>query len=845
MQFLLLALASPAAASCPYEPVRDDSASPSIAEGTVVVHFTNLHDGVTPTVSIDGWAGRPDGKLRFRSVCTHPTATYTVRARFDIDDDADGHSDRSEVWKRTVKVITGDTTRVKFDADVIAPIPPEWEGWPVDYYQAEQRWREPGKIKRPVVTRLWTMGPVRGLDMGADLEDPARTLQDLDRQIRGSSPATSRQQLGLGVLHFRRAEAAYWLAYAAWERAGWPDPGPLHDYSAAIPALELAAGDGDPTLAAEATYLLGRIYAANDAVQTDASRAVREFEEIARGFPESPFAREANERLGEDRHDRARAALEPEAARLRREAIQFYSVAAATAQRDGTPWARYNLGRLSFELADYDAAIEQLVDALPAAPRPRSLTLFPETVQYLAASVLGLAQGSGAPALDVALEALAGQHDAWWFSSVLEVLALEEAGALRPTSATAIYTWLYTAGPLGPRAPLYQSRLLELGEAEGTLGARAAEARAELVALTAPRSEWRGANLRNTGAIERAEGLATSALDRHVSEAFAAGEYAAVLASLDELFERSPALHDSDRLYMYSRAAEVLGRDGAAEEAAAQALARARMQGADPSDLCFLALHYSQILGRGLEHDYGRLDALPFGTDAPREGVIPLGERHQAFVASVDTIWAECRDLASAEFRGDDLFPVAAAVLTAHGRYSAAREWYDRALTRSHLGADVLLDIQRRYVATFESEGDSAAAQAARERFESAEVEVRSRVSAGSAYVDAEQGENDGSTIARVLRSDPALRRCREIAASRKHVLTGRTTLAFTVLNGGVRDARVVSDTTGDAGWQECARKAVSAARFPGEISAEVSEFPFVFDGPRLVSDQPSPEPAP
>ena len=69
---------------------------------------------------------------------------------------------------------------------------------------------------------------------------------------------------------------------------------------------------------------------------------------------------------------------------------------------------------------------------------------------------------------------------------------------------------------------------------------------------------------------------------------------------------------------------------------------------------------------------------------------------------------------------------------------------------------------------------------------------------------------------------------CHGVAKTRYSRVSGRVELAWTVSEGGVKDVRIVSNTTGDELMAACVLSKVSTMSFPEEIEQDVRH-PFVF----------------
>ena len=69
---------------------------------------------------------------------------------------------------------------------------------------------------------------------------------------------------------------------------------------------------------------------------------------------------------------------------------------------------------------------------------------------------------------------------------------------------------------------------------------------------------------------------------------------------------------------------------------------------------------------------------------------------------------------------------------------------------------------------------------------------------------------------------------CHGVAKTRYSRVSGRVELAWTVSEGGVKDVRIVSNTTGDELMAACVLSKVSTMSFPKEIEQDVRH-PFVF----------------
>lgn len=90
--------------------------------------------------------------------------------------------------------------------------------------------------------------------------------------------------------------------------------------------------------------------------------------------------------------------------------------------------------------------------------------------------------------------------------------------------------------------------------------------------------------------------------------------------------------------------------------------------------------------------------------------------------------------------------------------------------------------------------------------------------------------EADSATISAVVRkSQGRMQSCLETSLLQRPNLTGRVALGWSIVDGRVTDVRVVSNDTGEDALAVCMGKVVLLLRFPADLTAEVAEFPWVF----------------
>lgn len=92
--------------------------------------------------------------------------------------------------------------------------------------------------------------------------------------------------------------------------------------------------------------------------------------------------------------------------------------------------------------------------------------------------------------------------------------------------------------------------------------------------------------------------------------------------------------------------------------------------------------------------------------------------------------------------------------------------------------------------------------------------------------------EGDPADIASVVRKHQGrVTTCVEQSLKSNPGLSGRVSLGWTVVDGGVTEAHVVQNQTGDAALGACFERAVRGLRFGAGVNAEVAEFPWIVSG--------------
>ncbi|MFZ5475781.1 MAG: AgmX/PglI C-terminal domain-containing protein [Myxococcota bacterium] len=112
-----------------------------------------------------------------------------------------------------------------------------------------------------------------------------------------------------------------------------------------------------------------------------------------------------------------------------------------------------------------------------------------------------------------------------------------------------------------------------------------------------------------------------------------------------------------------------------------------------------------------------------------------------------------------------------------------------------------------------------------------AEVKVKKpKIEMGDADAEVESGDK-GSIASVVRKSSGRIQTCTEQALKANPDLNGRVSVGWSVVSGKVTEAHLVSNTTGNADLGKCIVNAVRSFRFDPELTAEVSEFPWVVSG--------------
>lgn len=632
-------------------------------------------------------------------------------------------------------------------ADTAVRDPAEWQA----YKDALERYRD---RSNELFEEIRAQVDTRDAEQRALVGDSYARLQgDLEREEDGLRQQAIRQieiflqkhptsvdapdmKFRLADLYFEDSEVTFFIAdaeYVRLEEQARKNPSlsigdpPAKDYSRSI-RLYQEIIDQHPTYRnlPDTHYMLGWCYGASNAAQFDPEKARAVNEVTAQRWPNTPFANDANMRLGEYWFDQPGPRNQPTANIPT--AIRYYdAVLADGPQGRNYDEAIYKLGWSYYKLNDYDHALQHLVKLLDYSDDQYSRTgrvssMRPEAVEYLAISYADMGDRMGKRPMDIAKTHLDRVGDRKWQHDVTERLAEILLLQAKYDDAIDVFSFLQDRWPLDPKNPVYQQRIaITYSTMPLPDPAKAGQALARVSEKYSEGTPWYEANRGNPDAIAAARqiiesSLATVAVEYLVKaqETRNPADYARAAKQFDLFLNSFPLASNYDETEWY-RALSYFGANqyDEAEAAYAQILKNDQSPYHDGARFQIMKCRELRIVGA-----YGKIDALPAGaaiesvTPTPKGGTITryaLSPAHAAFIESAD-------DLSSREFSSPDwvkeleadrpaLMYLPAQILFVHGRYADARARFTRLIERfPH--TDEAVYASSLYVNSYTAEGD-------------------------------------------------------------------------------------------------------------------------------------------
>jgi TolA-binding protein len=483
-----------------------------------------------------------------------------------------------------------------------------------------------------------------------------------------------------------------------------PEP-PLKDYRRSIGLYrELVANYPDYANVPDALYLLGWCLSAQNAEQFDESAARDVYLAITTRFPTSPFANDANMRLGEYYFDQPGTAEDPTASL--RVAIGYYE----RVLKDG-PGGRnfdeaiYKLGWAHYKLNEYERSLAYMVQLLDYSDQQfkqsgKASNMRPEAVEYLAITYADIADRTQRPPAAVADEHLGGVGKRPWQHDVVERLAVILDRYAKWDQAIDVYAFLQRKWPLDPKNPVYQYEIAKLYRKIPPSGDEAASgaALAELAEKYSSDTEWYRANLGNPDALATAreyiEGSLAAVATEDLLRAQQSGkveDYKLAASKYKEFLEKYPFNNEYDTYqWYYALSLFASNQFPAAAEQYKQIIKNERSPFRDGA-----RYQRMKALEEIVRSAYGKLEEVPSGAIVERVETTPWGKQTTRFLLSDEhkAFIEACDEIAEREFTDPEWVPVLeknrsallyvpAQILHNHGHREEATARFEKLLAR-------------------------------------------------------------------------------------------------------------------------------------------------------------------
>jgi TolA-binding protein len=507
---------------------------------------------------------------------------------------------------------------------------------------------------------------------------------------------------------------------------------PLKDYRRSVALYKdiLAHYPGYENLV-DTYYMLGWCYSAQNAEQLDETAARDVYATIVERFSGSPFANDANMRLGEYYFDLPGSRANP--VENIPVAIRYYEAVLADGP-SGRNYdeAIYKLGWSHYKLDDYDKALTYLVRLLDYSDEQflasgKVSNMRPEAVEYLAISYSDMADRQGKRPVDVAEAHLRRVGERKWEHDVIERLAAILLVQAKFDSSIETYRFLQTRWPLDPMNPVYQQQIARIYTTQPIPDpAAAARALADLSEWYTEGTEWYKVNQTNPEAVASARSFIETSLaavaTEYLLKAQESGrveDYRTAAAKYQQFLDKFPFASGFDEYEWYLALALLNSNQfKEAESEYLQILKNERSAFRDGARYQLMTARQQLVLSA-----YGKLEDVPQGAIVERVDTTPFGksitrylltDEHKAFLAS-------CDDLADRELTDPKFAPLleenraaltylAAQILYNFGHYDEARARFERVIARFPT-RDEAAYAAGLYIASYQNEGDLAKAR--------------------------------------------------------------------------------------------------------------------------------------
>jgi TolA-binding protein len=515
-------------------------------------------------------------------------------------------------------------------------------------------------------------------------------------------------------------------------------PPPLKDYTRSIDLYRrIIAKYPDYENVADTYYMLAWCESAQNAAQYDPDAARDVYLTIVDRFPKSPFANDANMRLGEYYFDLPGTRAEP--TKYVATAIAYYEAVLA----DG-PTGRnydeaiYKLGWSHYKINDYDRALAYLVQLLDYSDAQfletgKVSSMRPEAVEYLAISYADIADRQGKPAVDIATAHLKRVGERKWQHDVVERLAEILLVQAKFEASIETFRYLQTRWPLDPNNPVYQDRISSIyAHMPIPDPARSDQALAELSEKYTEGTPWYNANKSNPDAIAKARGFIETSLAQVATEYLiraqqtgSVQDYALAADKFRDFLDKFP-FADRYNEYEWYRALALFGSNqfGEAEKQYLQILKNDRSPFRDGARFQLMKSREQLVLAK-----YGKLEIVPPDAVVERVDKTAFGKEVTRYMISDEqkAYIQSCDDLAQREFTDPAWAPeleknraaltyIPAQILYYHGHYDEARARLQKVMDRFPHNDEAAYAAQL-YVNTYTIEGDLQSVADSTERF--------------------------------------------------------------------------------------------------------------------------------
>lgn len=447
-----------------------------------------------------------------------------------------------------------------------------------------------------------------------------------------------------------------------------PEP-PLKDYRRSVSLYQdIIANHTEYENLPDTYYMLGWCLSASNGAQYDEEAARDVYLSIISKYPKSPFANDANMRVGEYYFDQPNSREDPGA--NIRTAIKYYeAVLADGPEGRNYDHAIYKLGWSHYKLNDYDRSLAYMVQLLDYSDEQflksgKPSNTRPEAVEYLAITYADMGDRQARKPVDVAMAHLKKVGDRKWQHDVIQRLAeILEKGA-KFDAAIETYAFLQNNWPLDPNNPDYQANIANIYRKQPIPDEAArGKALAELAERYTEGTPWFKANLTNPDAIAKARGyiqgsLATVATEIliHAKETGAVDDFKLAAAKYKDFLEKFPFADNYDEYewyYAYSLFSSNQFKE--AEREYQQILKNERTPYRDQARFQLMKSREQLVLAA-----YGKMEAIPEGAIVERVDTTASGQTIQRYMLSDEhkAYISSCDDLVSREFSDPEMIAV-------------------------------------------------------------------------------------------------------------------------------------------------------------------------------------------